>query len=242
MRLNFAYIVAALLASAASVHAAPLTAAGRTVSDLSIGESDVTNPDQPPEHTQNTALSLVRVTLMSQCRGNNFDSPKPHLNNAGIETRVKTALKNRLSVHTDNIRFVNEYQNAYALDPAGPSEILVLVTESNKKSLGTLFSINRNSVAIPENISVPKVHWEGNGQGQFTLSFEQASAPSAFPDRYMTIGNAWDWLKKGLSVKAYIQTFFGIIYNLKRREGESTYYARRPSNVTTMILITLFRN
>ncbi|KAJ4493862.1 hypothetical protein C8J55DRAFT_546363 [Lentinula edodes] len=147
MRLNFAYIVAALLASAASVHAAPLTAAGRTGSDLSIGESDVTNPDQPPEHTQNTALSLVRVTLMSQCRGNNFDSPKPHLNNAGIETRVKTALKNRLSVHTDNIRFVNEYQNAYALDPAGPSEILVLVTESNKKSLGTLFSINRNSVA-----------------------------------------------------------------------------------------------
>ncbi|KAJ3867980.1 hypothetical protein EV359DRAFT_61067 [Lentinula novae-zelandiae] len=227
MRLNFACIVAALLASAASVHAAPLTAAGSTGSDLRIRGSDVIE-------TRNTGL--VNVKFMSLSAGEDFDSPRLHLFYETIEERVKIALANHFSVPLYNIRFKNDYKNDFALEPKGPSEILVWVTESNKQSFGTLFSINRNSVAIP------KVHWEGNGQGQFTLSFEQASAPSAFPDRHMTIGNAWDRLKKGLSVKAYIQTFFGIIYDLKRREGESTYYARRPSNVTTMILITLFRN
>ncbi|KAF8828781.1 hypothetical protein F5879DRAFT_385813 [Lentinula edodes] len=138
MRLNFVHIVAALLATAASVHAAPLTAAGSTGSDLRIRGSDWIE-------TENTRL--VNVRFMSLSAGENFDSPRLHLCYETIEERVKTALANRFSVTLYNIRFKNDYKNDFALEPKGPSEILVLVTESNKKSLGTLLSINRNSVA-----------------------------------------------------------------------------------------------
>ncbi|GAW05578.1 hypothetical protein LENED_007442 [Lentinula edodes] len=59
MRLNFAHIVAALLATAASVHAAPLTAAGSTGSDLRIRGSDWIE-------TENTRLHEVHHALHTQ--------------------------------------------------------------------------------------------------------------------------------------------------------------------------------
>lgn len=95
--------------------------------------------------TRNTGL--VNVKFMSLSAGEDFDSPRIHLFHETIEERVKIALANHFSVPLYNIRFKNDYKNDFALEPKGPSEILVWVTESNKQSFGTLFSINRNSVA-----------------------------------------------------------------------------------------------
>ncbi|KAJ4500327.1 hypothetical protein C8R41DRAFT_811038, partial [Lentinula lateritia] len=119
MRLDFTYIVTALLISAANVYAAPLTAAsGSSSSDLSIRR-----------RTQNTGLVYIRLT--GQCRGDDFDLPSSHLNNGEIETRVTTALNKYLSVDPSKMRFVNKYHHSYGPEPPGE----------------TLLSIDRNSVA-----------------------------------------------------------------------------------------------
>ncbi|KAJ3908241.1 hypothetical protein F5879DRAFT_386811 [Lentinula edodes] len=137
MRLDFAYIVAALLTSAANVHAAPLTAAsGSSSSGLGIRR-----------RTQNTGLVYIRLTGL--CGGVDFDLPSSQLNNGAIETRVTTALNKYLSVHPSKMRFLNEYHHTYGPEPPvgkGPSEILVLVNEYDN-SRETFLSIDRDSVA-----------------------------------------------------------------------------------------------